>query len=70
VEGSCEHGDKPSGFHRVVRSSGVAAQVATPPEELNSMELVISNSHYESGSHPRPTNSAASDRATAACRRS
>jgi hypothetical protein len=37
VEGSCEHGDEPSGFHKMLGSSLVAAQLAASQEGLSSV---------------------------------
>jgi hypothetical protein len=37
VEGSCEHGNEPWGFHKMLAISWVAAELAAPPEGLSSM---------------------------------
>jgi hypothetical protein len=37
VEGLCERGDETSGFHKMLGSSGVAAQLAASQEGLSSM---------------------------------
>jgi hypothetical protein len=37
VEGSCEHGNEPSGFHKILGSSCAAAQVAASQEGLSCM---------------------------------
>jgi hypothetical protein len=40
VKGSCEHGNEPSEFHKMLENSSVTAQVAASQEGLRSMELV------------------------------
>jgi hypothetical protein len=35
--GSCEHRNEPFGFHKMLRSSSVAAQLAASQEGLSSM---------------------------------
>jgi hypothetical protein len=37
VECSCEHGNELSGSHKMLGSSSVAAELASPPEGLSSM---------------------------------
>jgi hypothetical protein len=37
VEGSCEHGNEPSGFHKMLGNSSVAAQLAASQEGLSSV---------------------------------
>jgi hypothetical protein len=39
VEGSCEHGNKPSGYHNMLGSSLVAAHPAASQKGLSSMKL-------------------------------
>jgi hypothetical protein len=41
VEGSCEHGNEPSGSIKCWGNSLVAAQLVASQEGLNSMELVF-----------------------------
>jgi hypothetical protein len=41
VEGSCEHPNEPSGFHKMLGSSWVAAQLADSQEGLSSMSDVV-----------------------------
>jgi hypothetical protein len=40
VEGSCEHGNEPSLFHRMLGNSCVAARLAASQEGLSAMEFV------------------------------
>jgi hypothetical protein len=53
MEGSCEHGDEPSGSVKILGSSWVAAQFAVSQEGLSPVSKYVSKQHILSSSPTR-----------------